>query len=343
MACERRRVCQTVPAAVLDEESMDTVGNWARAAQFVLAGAGIAAVSAPARVHACSCDARPIARSEPGDGAIGVTVDIAPILGGWFDPQTVAFEHEDGTPVAFDLRTGVGLDLCDRLTGELVPATALAANSRYLIRASAPEQGEGGSTEVSFTTGAERVAESPLSAPSVAVSFVRGNLIVDSCTSDVRGCLTVTGADHAELRLTRGGREQNWTFVRGTVELNTLTEAPECIEVRARDAAGRRSAVTALCGGDVSIRETRESDYEGYELRCENGVIGDGDEEPMESPDAGPDGGTRSDARHGSRSEIDMSEGGCSASGSCGSRVDSHALLLALLLGLRSRARYRNV
>jgi hypothetical protein len=327
---------------------MDTVGNWARAAQFVLAGAGIAAVSAPARVHACSCEARAIARSEPDDGAIGVPVDIAPILGGWFDPQTVTFEHEDGSPVAFDLRTGVGLDLCDRLTGELVPATALAANSRYLIRASTPEPEEGGSTEISFTTGEEQVVQSPLPAPSVAVSFVRGNLIMDSCTSDVRGCLTVTGADHAELRLTRDGREQNWTFVRGTVELNTLAEAPECIEVRARDAAGRRSAVTTLCGDDVSIRDTRESDYEGYELRCENGLIGDGDEEPMESPDAGPDGdtpdgGTRSDARDGSRSEIDMSEGGCSASRSSGSRTGSHALLLALLLGLRLQRRHRNV
>jgi hypothetical protein len=217
------------------------------------------------------------------------------------------------------------------------------------------------------------VPEIALPAPEVAVSFVRGNLILDSCTSEVRGCLTVTGAEQAELRATRGDSEQIWSFVRGTVGLDALGDGkPDCIEVRARDAAGRRSAATTLCGDELAIRDTVETDYADYELRCSDGVIGNGDVDPVDGPDGGGgddtprDGGAErrdsavppdtdrqhdgsTDERDGgdarrepSRTEVDMSDGGCTAAGATSGPSSSSALLLALL-ALRRRARHRNV
>jgi uncharacterized protein (TIGR03382 family) len=335
--------------------------------------------SSPSRAHACSCVAEAIGRSEPADGAVDVPIDIAPVVHGWLDPTTIVFEREDGTPVEFALRTGPGLNPCEGVTGELVPESPLAANSRYVIRASPPVEDEG-SSEVWFTTGEATVPEIPLAAPEVAVSFVRGNLIVAGCVSDVRGCLTVTGADHAELRATRGDGEQIWTFVRGTVVLNSLLDgAPDCIEVRARDAAGRRSAASTLCADDFAIRDTVESDYDEGELRCSDGVVGDRDVEPTGTFDGGAGDDTSRDAsvesrdasvqprdsampgeadsehdgsaeerdggdaqRDPSRTEVDMSDGGCTAAGAASGPPSSSALLLALL-ALRRRARHRNV
>jgi hypothetical protein len=288
----------------------------------VVLGFGIAGLAAlaPARAHACSCAPEPILSSRPVDGATAVPIDIAPLIVGPFDPDTVTFEREDGTPVAFELRVGKAEDLCSGSNGELVPSAALEPDTVYVIRAERFDEEMLAST-VRIRTGQELVPELPLQAPRVEASFIRGNPILDSCGGEVRGCLALAGAEHFELTVKQAEQELVRTFVSGSAaQIYSLLVEPDCIEVRARDLAGRRSAATILCGDELHVRDGRRSDFTDEGLRCQDGVIGD--PEPA-------------DAGH-ARTEVELSPGraGCAVARRPGDAPAAALLwpLLALLL-----------
>ena len=337
-------VCHPVPAP--SGRAAPRRGVRAAAAVAVLVGS---ATLAPARARACSCAAQPITLSQPADGAIDVPIDIAPTFAGYFETDTVELVREEGGEVAFDLNTGVNLiDPCAGDLAELMLEGPLEPNTTYVLRASLPD--EAITSEVRFTTGTASVPEEPLSAPDITISFIRDTIVLDSCHGEVRGCLNVEGAQEAEVTITRSGSRPLWGLVRGNAAFDTGTiGAPDCVRVRARDAAGRRSTeVTTLCRGDYSLRDSVESDFEDYVLRCEQGVIGDGDP-PSDLPDldAGAqrseDAGAvedRADARMpGRRTSIGGSGRGCAVAATPDGASGAAAALLVLLGMPRRRSR----
>jgi MYXO-CTERM domain-containing protein len=312
-----------------------------------------AALLGPSRARACSCAPESITRSRPADGATFVPTDIAPIIEGHFESDRVALEREDGSAVAFELNTGaaLGYDYCAGLVAELIPTNALEPETTYVVRAS---HGASGSPErtVRFTTGSAPVAGEPLVAPEVTISFVRGNPIGDSCLGHVQGCLTVHGEREAAVTVRRVVGAPILGFVRGTLTFDLLDDGePECVEVRTRDAAGRRSAnATTVCRGDFPIRDAVESDYEGHVLRCAQGAFGKDAENDVAADAGSRDDGDASiderEARDGSRkrSELDTARAdGCStAAGTTrGAHDAALPLFVLLLLALRRRVRVR--
>jgi hypothetical protein len=312
---------------------------------WILGGAGLVTTlivsgALPTRGRACTCAGDVIASSEPRDGERDVHIDIAPLIEGYFfEPSSVVIEREDdGSSVEFELQSGKPVGPCARVHVELRLATLLEAETAYVIRA----EWEGAEQEVRFTTGSGRVPERELRAPGLTAAFVdRSNLPPPSCGAYMRGCIAVDGEQRIEVVGTRGGEELFRVFTEGSATLAGIDRVgapPDCVVARERDAAGRRSKATELCGEALPFRPARASDFDGYALRCKDGVIGDDSPELAAQPLDG--GRTRRDASD--RSSVPASGGGdgCSISARPGGQRGPLALLAGvwwLLFGRRRR------
>jgi hypothetical protein len=302
---------------------MDTAGTWGRAALVVLSFAGAASASAPARVHACSCIGFGIIRSTPLHDATDVPIDVAPVISGSFDPDELSFERADGTPVDFEVRAGHGgNEPCVVVSAELVPAQVLDIETQYVIRTQSVAFEAYPPHAVRFTTGSDRVPEVALEAPAVAAAFANYG---GSCGT-ITGCIRIDGAEQTEVVLHAEGAEPVLLFANGAEQqLRGFFELPACIEVRARDAAGRRSEATMLCSDGIATRDAMGSFGAG--ALCPESV---GHDEMTDTTGPG------------------ATTGGCAATASSGG-TSWHSLLLALLavllrvrcLGLRSMSARR--
>jgi hypothetical protein len=282
--CTRRRVplCAKHP-----------MGNTVKACRQVNARGWMAVAvvtgmvaASPTRVSACQCaQLAAIQLSEPRANSTGVPLDIAPIIEGMFDPATVAFERADGTPVPFELRTLRSLNFCAD-QAELLPTNPLQPNTSYVIRAEHRHAADA-PTEVRIETGTSRLPAEALSEPEVTASLVilAGEWI--GCglevPNDTAGCISVEGA-RAEVIIPLANGTSIRSFVTGATYLNPFGSPLQgCLEVRARDAAGRRSEPKRVCADQLSIRHQRA----GSGLECVDGVfIGSFDEGSIDTTPA---------------------------------------------------------
>jgi len=236
----------------------------------------------PSPVHACTCAPNAIWESTPGDGDTDVPIDIAPVIQGYFEGKTVSLASEAGINVVFELTVGGATGACTGRNGELKLEAPLEPNMRYLLRA-VSEIPNGETAEISFTTGSTRVPEVELAAPALRATFLKGSKLYDGCSSEVQGCIGVDDEDtQIELAFRMSSGVTGIRLVGEDTQV-TFDSVPECVEARTRDAAGRRSAATILCGKELNPREATDEDFRDFALACDDGVI-----HPSEPPkDAG--------------------------------------------------------
>jgi hypothetical protein len=214
----------------------------------------VAAAAAPTRTQACSCVAGAINGSQPAAGERDVALDFAPLISGYYDPTSVVLERSDGTAVPFQLRLANEGHLCGR-NAELLPSEPFEADTGYRLRAS---QGDEVSV-IEFTTGQRFVEEVALDPPVASgVLFPRDPTFAQSsCGRDPQTCVRFEGSRPLEIVASVQGREVEWLLTQwhspwhdeGFVLLDTQPGViPDCVEVRIRDEAGRRSPPTVLCG-----------------------------------------------------------------------------------------------
>ena len=226
----------------------------------------------PTPADACSCAPNAIWQSTPGDGATDVPIDIAPVIQGYFEGKTLSLTSEAGTDIAFELTVGGETGACTGHSGELKLEAPLEPNTRYVLRA-VSEVSDGEATEISFTTGSTRVPEVALTAPAFRATFLTGTPFYDSCSSGVHGCIGIDEVDtQVELTFRHASGLPGIRLVGEDTQVS-LGQVPECLEARTRDAAGRRSAATILCGKELNQREATEADFQDFSLACDDGVI----------------------------------------------------------------------
>ncbi len=227
----------------------------------------------PGVARACSCGSSAIYLATPSDGTTDVPIDIAPVIHGQFQDGAITVTREGGDSVAFELRTEAGLGHCGGRIGELTFKAALEPNTRYVLRADGSESLDFARTEIAFTTGSDRVPDAALSTPALRATFLQGNPTGDSCASEVQGCIGIDDdGTQIELTFVRNEGAQRVALLEVDTQI-TVDFVPDCVEARTRDAAGRRSAPTVLCGKELHAREATEADYQGGELACDDGAI----------------------------------------------------------------------
>lgn len=269
--------CQLVP---FRHHEILTVARRALLASIVL---GVV-FAAPRPASACSCLSFWL-EANVQDGETGVPTNFAPLVSGVFD--RLEFTSASGEPVDA-AQTTLGARVCTNHSLELKPKAELEPMTEYVLRAS----GGGMSDEVRFTTGAG--AEPLVSDRAIDLSAVLFNAeFRDSCGIQRYVCLKPTPAMGAappqsiEVILTSGDEEVfHEVFQFGAIpgvpllDVHLLGERPEpdCVEIRARDRAGRRSGSTRLCGTQFPKRPGG-----GFLFSCASAKPGDF--EPVPSVD----------------------------------------------------------
>jgi hypothetical protein len=295
----------------------------------VLAALVLGLLMNTATAHACRC--RPMVSVVPADGAENVPLDIAPIVRGqFFDPAAIRFRDEDGGDVPFTVsRQGAGLESCSGVVVELFPSEPLAPNTRYVIRV-VQRQGSEPGDAFHFTTGDTKV-DATLVPPTLTATLVTDGLR-DSCSSGLGGCLDVGDVEAEVTFLDQFGELLGWTLTRGasTIEVGPPA-ATVCVEARARDAAGRRSAATRVCGSELGLRPPGPETYDSQRrLRCVGGQLpGVTRVDLTNSPVEGDEGASRSNQASG-----------CSAGGTPRAGIELLALVV-LTRCVRRRRRAR--
>lgn len=216
-------------------------------------------LSAPSSALACTALARTFVSSLPVSGSQGVPLDVAPVVRGHWEPDSLVWEAEDGARVPFDLISGPQQQFVGRIA-ELVPREPLRPNARYFIRARLFGMQE----SIVFTTGdamAEAVTDFP---PQVAVSVLDG--IRSSCVSgDSMICASVgQTASLLEVLATDGT-----LLLRDVIEGDVFTyvTAPGCVRLSARSASGKLSAPRVLCDDQLPTRPVRDETLGFHECR----------------------------------------------------------------------------
>jgi hypothetical protein len=197
---------------------------------FILAGV---AVTPPA--HACSWAGVAIASSLPEAGATDVPTDIAPIIRGYWQRDSVVWETLDGDPVAFDLISGPSAAFTHGEAAELTPRAPLEPHTRYLIRAKSPHVEPGPDERLEFTTGAHATKPRRLSAPLLEATVITeaangcapGSVVSCISTGVAMSLIEVRGTDGTLLiRDVIAGDHGVWPI-----------ERPGCVRPFTRDAA----------------------------------------------------------------------------------------------------------
>lgn len=221
-------------------------------------GAAMLSVATPRVARACSC-ATFAFEVDVRDGEGEVALDFVPLIDGRY--AALEFSTGKGKPVEFELREFTG-GVCGGHSAELRPKGLLLPETEYVLRARA-EDGE--SKEIHFTTGRARVDASEMPPPeAAAIAFE--NDTRDSCDSRRYPCLQLPAPDEGagprwfEVTFTRAGREVARYLTApaapsGRVSfMFTGDRDADCVELRERDAAGRRSEPTVLCGERFPVR-----------------------------------------------------------------------------------------
>lgn len=226
-----------------------------------------AAAMTPGHARACSCATPHVSWSSPADDAVDVPTDVVPILRGSFD--AFEFERDDGTPVDFRERAGTEDNLTCLRNVELSPSEPLEPDTKYVIRAKGAASES--DVELHFTTGAGPSEERELSPPELELELIENDEEVRSCEDMARGCVRLTSDDVVELLFLRGTAELARKFVTGPDLIPALAVAPDCVEARVRDSAGRRSEPTRRCGNELKIHHVRADAY--WVAECEDGML----------------------------------------------------------------------
>lgn len=312
------------------------------AALVVLGASATGIAMLPASAHACSCGPTPIWASFPVNDTIDVPLNSALIIRGYFDPATLTLKNDDGVSVPFAVTHGPGAGACEGETGELIPNAPLEPNTHYVLHAEL-EPGFGNETsEVSFTTGTATIPNDPLATPTLHATFVRGNTVGNSCLAEVQGCIGVGDASSVEITLRKGDAVLVRTIqsrtagndsgvgdlvIENDAIITSSNEVPDCIELRARDAAGRRSAPVTLCNDELTVRDATASDFLSSEIACGNGEIGTGGDAGVGvRVDGGivDDGGVTTRPAPEDSGGVSTSDGGGEARGAGEQVIDTH-------------------
>jgi uncharacterized protein (TIGR03382 family) len=226
----------------------------------------------PPQAWACSCNTSGIAEASIEEGAQEVPVDVAPFIVGNFDDASITWLSEAGGAVAFTLGLHRTPGACPARLGELVPDAPLEPDTSYVIRAQSAVDPALPGDEVRFRTGRAAVPLAELRRPDVTATFVVGEGDQGDCWGPVKGCLFIEQDGVFEvIELGLRGEQMSRSFVRGGVDISLgvpAVTAPHCLEVRARDAAGRTSEPATLCGDDLPVRAPRPED-----LGCAHGEV----------------------------------------------------------------------
>ena len=247
---------------------------WARVTLAVLVLAGSVFLVPASAAHACSW-LQTVEADEPRDGDIGVPTNVVPwVRGIWGRPPTAwlqaGAERLDLTVTSF------GFDGSNPFgVAELSPAAPLRAATTYEVHVAL----EGYPFLVmSFTIG-----PGPLSTPPPDPPVLRraqryegmGSTcaLTYACTSDPGGGTLELSVDGEPVAL-----EDTGTLFRAGSAV-----PDECVELRRRDLAGRRSSPAVLCGSPVFRGPAPFIGADSPGLRCDDGrLFLDG--EPLDDP-----------------------------------------------------------
>jgi len=223
-----------------------------RKAIFLVSFAGLIAGAVPAPASACSWLAEAIKSSLPTSGASDVPIDVAPIIRGHGDPNSLRWETRAGEPVPFDVKLGPSADFTEETTAELVPRGPLRPNTAYVIHARLASEfrSEEGEERLEFTTGVGTADADFSRPPALAATVLK--TAPSQCTSHTTaGCIFAGDGQHLLEILDARGNALVRDVVAGDV-LTYVTE-PSCIRVSTRSASGRLSAATQLCGAELEL------------------------------------------------------------------------------------------
>jgi hypothetical protein len=273
------------------------------------AAASVVALHISSQAEACSCGlSNAIQKSLPEDGAQAVPTDVVI----WAAGPEVELLDEDGEVVPSHLEQ-LSWRLCDG-TLLLTPDAALEPDSTYTLRAIPRTEGEildDGPTEISFTTGEGPLAGMAPEKPSVRIAAFDAANYLNSCVySKSQVCMQATADGLIDVRFMANETERHFVGYPDMLENLELGDEAEqtCIQVQARDLAGRLSETTEMCVDFSSAPVLGEWDSSLY-ADCndeglsslyvssddpEHGGDGDGETNPVIQPGGEPSGGAGS-------------------------------------------------
>ena len=223
----------------------------------------------PWNAQACIATApQPALAGYPTDGAAGVPTDAIPVFdmtrisltSGAYASWTYTLETDDGATIALGPRQSAVWHF------ELVPASRLAPNTHYALRASPPSD-QAGTLSISFSTGAGPLAEPP--PPPVAMMqhyTIAGDAPVICGPSNHGTCLSFAPTGLVELfyldlvndpSIYAGTFGTQGPYLFAASLFDNLTGVDQgtpyqCVRFRTRAASGTFSAPTQLCGKDAT-------------------------------------------------------------------------------------------
>jgi hypothetical protein len=240
----------------------------------------------------------------PAADAIDVPTDVVPYIDDFIEDGSVRLERLDGTPVDAEV-TLLGYSFGPNGTGssafEIRPEAELAPATAYAIRALYQWQAD--PIESTFTTGAGPATD-PVPAEPTTVTAQLSHIRAESGRSGNLLCLLAAPAPFVDVTVFLPGATHGSRFIREGSEhelYQVFAPMGSCVQVRARNAAGMRSAPVERCPLPFFAQD-------GWWPSCSSGrVVVDGqwfaDEGP---PDAG-DGGA---AGHGTDGGDPLGPGG---------------------------------
>jgi hypothetical protein len=273
----------------------------------LLSAVGITAflivITHPTFANACSCaPSIDIWQSVPEDGAENVPTDVVPWIASGGE---LLLLDAEGQVVPTTLRYSYPLVGCDRHQ-ELVPAGPLEPNTQYTISSGAGDAGVGapdaGTRTMSFTTGGGPLGGEPPAGPALQAAFFDANEYMNTCIGDrYQGCLKTDYDGLLDVRVLIDGEETTHTLAPVRQARNFLlgyeAGSEACVQVRARDVAGRFSETQQVCiatGGQPAIEYDPNLDVPLYPY-CDSMDVSNlyADIESYSAPDASitlPDG-----------------------------------------------------
>lgn len=303
------------------------------------------------RAHACSCLDGVIVRADPEDGADAVPLNIAPVLRGYVDLDSISLEDEHGAKIAVDVDAGPA-GSCNSVVVTLRPKRELAANTRYTIHAEPSSALEGytpqGRRAITFTTSGALLPDPELAPPQGAAEVVSGTPEAFCFSGRNSVCIAALDPVQLEVRVFSGTELLMLEHTLSTEYPYTFEKKPDCIELRRRSRTGRRSEPLRFCGDALPTRAWPKTDDgdagSGDVLECRGGRLvvaerADPDAgEPTITSDAGQGAGHR-DAADGGENKRAAADAGCAVAAP--RRRANTPLTFWLMLALVSMRRRR--
>lgn len=255
-----------------------------------VAAASVAVFSVGFDAEACSCGGGPyLGESLPADGAKGVPTNVVP----WLDMAgNVHLLDDKQVEVPTKLKAVFNpVAGCSQLA-EVVPEVELEPNTTYTIIVESDEDGDGNIESFSFTTGDGPLEATDLPVPPLEAGFFNAQNYTNSCVySQIQSCVAGDYEGLLELKTLEDGKEtrhyvdlfQGGIIAHGGLETGTKEF---CVEVRARDLAGRRSKAASFCTSTEALY-VLPLDEDVWQPTCSSEVVErlnaeNADEDPSE-------------------------------------------------------------